>query len=460
MPQQGTNVYNKLINGDKVAIIIGPTLSNTAKITNPIAQQIGVPVLGVSNTAGGITEIGDFIFRDSLTEAVVIPNTIKIAKEKLGLKKVVLFYGNDDAFTKSGDDVFRKVLQAEGIQILSEQTFAKGDRDFSPQLTQIKSQNPDAIICSALVEEASGIVSQARQLGIPKTVRIIGGNGFNSPALIKNAGDAAEGVIVGAAWNISSTNPLNVKFVDDYTKKYNHPPDQFAAQAFAGVHIAYQAAKSGRHRRQPQGHPGRACCKIKGMDTLLGQVLLSPRAGTRTTRRGPGSQGRQVRGVRSKLNRSTGVNLLAQQLVNGLFIGSVYGLFAVGYTLVFGVLDILNLAHAAVFTLGGLSAVWLVQAAGLSIWLAFPLATLLAGLLGLLLNRWPSLRCASGPTASFSGLISSIAMAIIFESRRPGPVRGALGALSRRERSRCTSGSVAGVTITSLQVGIVLWPPC
>ena len=274
VPQQGTNVYNKLINGDKVAVVIGPTLSNTAKITNPIAQQIGVTVLGVSNTAGGITEIGDYIFRNSLTEAVVIPNTIKIAKEKLGLKKVVLFYGNDDAFTKSGADVFRKVLQAEGIQILGEQTFAKGDRDFSPQLTQIKSQNPDAIVCSALVEEASGIVSQARQLGIPKTVRIIGGNGFNSPALIKNAGEASEGVIVGAAWNISSTNPLNVKFVDDYTKKYNRPPDQFAAQAFAGVHIAYQAAKAAGTADNRKAIRD-AMVKIKGLDTLLGKFSFT-----------------------------------------------------------------------------------------------------------------------------------------------------------------------------------------
>ncbi len=274
MPQQGTNVYNKLINGDKVAVVVGPTLSNTAKITNPIAQQIGVTVLGVSNTAGGITEIGDYIFRNSLTEAVVIPNTMKVAKEKLGLKKVVLFYGNDDAFTKSGADVFRKVLQAEGIQILGEQTFAKGDRDFSPQLTQIKSQNPDAIVCSALVEEASGIVSQARQLGIPKTVRIIGGNGFNSPALIKNAGEASEGVIVGAAWNISSTNPLNVKFVDDYTKKYTRPPDQFAAQAFAGVHIAYQAAKAAGTADNRKAIRD-AMVKLKGLDTLLGKFSFT-----------------------------------------------------------------------------------------------------------------------------------------------------------------------------------------
>jgi branched-chain amino acid transport system substrate-binding protein len=274
VPQQGTNVFNKLINGDKVSIIIGPTLSNTAKITDPIAQKAGVPVLAVSNTISGITEIGDFIFRDSLTENVVIPHTVKIANEKLGLKKVAVIFGNDDAMTKATYEVFKKVLPSSGIQILGEQTFAKGDRDFSPQLTQIKALNPDAIICAALAEEASGIISQARQLGIPKTVRIIGGNGLNSPGLIKNAGDAAEGVIVGAAWNISSTAPLNVKFVNDFTKKFNHPPDQFAAQAYAGVQIVYQAAKAsggGNDRKALRD----ALEKIKNLDTVLGRFSFT-----------------------------------------------------------------------------------------------------------------------------------------------------------------------------------------
>ena len=81
VPQQGTNVFGKLINGDKVSIIIGPTLSNTAKTTDPIAQKAGVPVLAISNTISGITELGDYIFRDSLTENVVIPHTVKIAKD-------------------------------------------------------------------------------------------------------------------------------------------------------------------------------------------------------------------------------------------------------------------------------------------------------------------------------------------------------------------------------------------
>jgi branched-chain amino acid transport system substrate-binding protein len=274
VPQQGTNVFNKLINGDKVSMIIGPTLSNTAKITDPIAQKAGVPVLAVSNTISGITEIGDYIFRNSLTENVVIPHTVKIAKEKLGIKKVALLYGNDDAMTKATYEVFKKVLQSSGIQILGEQTFAKGDRDFSPQLTQIKAQNPDAIICGALAEEASGIISQARQLGIPMTVRIIGGNGFNSPGLIKNAGAAAEGVIVGAAWNISSTAPLNVKFVSEYTKKYNHAPDQFAAQAYAGVQIVYQAAKAAGGTGDRKALRD-AMAKIKNLDTVLGRFSFT-----------------------------------------------------------------------------------------------------------------------------------------------------------------------------------------
>jgi branched-chain amino acid transport system permease protein len=148
------------------------------------------------------------------------------------------------------------------------------------------------------------------------------------------------------------------------------------------------------------------------------------------------------------------VSLFLQQLVNGLFMGSVYGLFAVGYTLVFGVLDILNLAHAAIFTLGGLMALWLVQNAGMSIWLAFPMATVAAGVLGLVLNQVAFAPLRKRSDSQFSGLISSIAMAIIFEA-------GALGLFGARS-VRFPVGTVAlrawqigGMTITSLQVGIV-----
>jgi len=148
------------------------------------------------------------------------------------------------------------------------------------------------------------------------------------------------------------------------------------------------------------------------------------------------------------------MNVLLQQLVNGLFIGSVYGLFAVGYTLVFGVLDILNLAHPAVFTLGGLTALWLVESGGLTIFQAFPVAVLIAGLLGLLLDRVAFAPLRHRADTYFSGLISSIAMAIMFES----VALGVFGAHTVRFPANTVTPHIwrfAGITVTSLQVEIV-----
>ncbi|MCE5244025.1 MAG: ABC transporter substrate-binding protein [Syntrophobacteraceae bacterium] len=273
-PQQGINVYNKFINADKVAVIVGPTLTNTAQVANRIAQQAGVPALGISNTMKGFTDMGDYIFRDSLTEWLVIPNTIKIARDKLGVKKVAVIYGNDDAFTKGSYDAFKATLTDAGIQILCELTFAKGDRDFSPQLTQIKALNPDAIIASALVEEASGIISQARQLGIPKSVPIIGGNGFNSPSLVKNAGEAAEGAMMGTAWHSTSPNPLNKRFVEAYTAKHGIAPDQFAAQAYTAVYLIHEAMqKAGTTENRKAIRD--AMAQIRDFDTVLGKFSFT-----------------------------------------------------------------------------------------------------------------------------------------------------------------------------------------
>lgn len=240
-PNQGINLFKRFINQDNVAAIIGPTLSNTAFSADPEAVKAGVVVLGVSNTAAGITDMGEWVFRDSLTEGQVIPQTIAAAKTKFNLVKVAILYGQDDAFTKSGYDVFKQALAKSGIEVTTTETFSKGDRDFNAQLTKILGTAPDAIVVSALAEEGAGIITQARGLGID--VPIIGGNGFNSPAIIKNAGKDAEGVVVGAAWNSSSQIPENQAFLSAYQAAYGSAPDQFATQAYTGVKLLAEAIK-------------------------------------------------------------------------------------------------------------------------------------------------------------------------------------------------------------------------
>jgi branched-chain amino acid transport system substrate-binding protein len=268
------SAFDKLLKKDKVMAILGPTLSNSAKAADPIAQEMKVIVLATSNTVAGVVEIGDFIFRNSLPESVVQPNTIKITQDKLGFKKVAVMYGDDDAFTKGGYDVFKKALEDKGIQILTTETFKKKDTDFSAQLTKIKGLNPDAIIVSALAEEAAGIMSQGRQLGIPASVPFIGGNGFNSPKLPQLGGQFAEGAISGAAWFISNDTPGNKEFVAAYKAKYDTNPDQFAAQSYAGAHIlAHAIAKAGTKDSKAVRD---VMAQIKDLDTVLGKFSFDP----------------------------------------------------------------------------------------------------------------------------------------------------------------------------------------
>jgi branched-chain amino acid transport system substrate-binding protein len=195
---------------------------------DPVAQESGVPVLGISNTAAGVTDIGDYVFRDSLTEGAVIPQTIAAAQAEFGLEQVVVMYANDDAFTQSGYDAFASALDEAGIEVADTLTFSTADTDFAALLTQAQESEPDAIVVSALVEAAIPLVTQAREAGI---------NGFNSPQLMADAGDAAEGVVVGAAWNSSSDNPENTAFLEAYRQAYDADPDQFAAQAYTGLYL-------------------------------------------------------------------------------------------------------------------------------------------------------------------------------------------------------------------------------
>ena len=215
--EEAINAFKKLIFQDKALMLFGPTLSNSAKASDPIAQASKIVVFGTSNTADGITTIGDHVFRNSVTEADVLPVTIRIASKVARIKKVAVLYGNDDVFTKSGYDAFKKALDDQKMPITTTETFAKGDVDFKAQLTKIKATNPDAIVLSALLAEGAPIMVQARQLGL--NVPFIGGNGMNSVKVFDLAKGASDGLWVGSPWSIENRTPANNSFIIAYTKE-------------------------------------------------------------------------------------------------------------------------------------------------------------------------------------------------------------------------------------------------
>ncbi len=239
--EQALAAGQKLINSAQVVAIIGPTLSTEMKVVGPEANASGVPIMGTSTTAQGITQIGKFVFRNSLPESQAIPASVGKAVKKFGIRKVALLYGNDDVFTKSGFDTMKKVSEDLKLKILTIETFQKGQADYKAQLTKIKSLSPDAVFCSALYEEGAVILSQARKMGIK--VPFVGGNGFNSPKVVEIAKDAAEGLVVATPWFAEKDDPKVKAFVAKYSKTYGKKPDQFAAQAYDALYIMAEALK-------------------------------------------------------------------------------------------------------------------------------------------------------------------------------------------------------------------------
>ena len=157
------------------------------------------------------------------------------------------------------------------MQIVDVETYHKGDVDFKAQLTKIAGSKPDLVVVGALVDEAVKIVVQARQSGIK--AHMIGGNGLNSPKFIANAGPAAEGVVVGAAYFLGNNYTGNRAFVQRYTAKTGSGPDQFAAQAYAAAQIVARAVKDGATTSE------QFCAAFKKLPvipTVLGPVAFSP----------------------------------------------------------------------------------------------------------------------------------------------------------------------------------------
>jgi branched-chain amino acid transport system permease protein len=108
--------------------------------------------------------------------------------------------------------------------------------------------------------------------------------------------------------------------------------------------------------------------------------------------------------------------MLTQQLLNGLFVGSVYALFALGFTLVFGVLNILNLAHGAVFMWGAFIGLYSVTQLGLPLPVAFLLAMLGAGILSVLVDLLVFRPMRKRNSDEFGALVASLGANLVLIS--------------------------------------------
>ncbi|QAA35089.1 ABC transporter substrate-binding protein [Clostridium manihotivorum] len=220
---EASNAASRLVEKEKVTAIIGSYGSSLSMAAGDIIKNAKIPTVATSATNPLVTKGNDYYFRVCFIDPFQGTVMANYAYSKLNAKKVAIVQevSNDYAvgLAKYFNDSFTK-LSGDSKAIVSTSNYNTGDQDFSAQLTNIKSQNPDVIFAPGNFTESALLIKQARDLGIK--VPIIGGDTWETPDFLKIGGQAVEGAVFSTAF--ATEKPVtkeSEKFLEEYKKEYS-----------------------------------------------------------------------------------------------------------------------------------------------------------------------------------------------------------------------------------------------
>jgi branched-chain amino acid transport system substrate-binding protein len=250
-PGESATAVKKLISRDKVVAMLGANASSNSLEAAPICQAARVPMMAISSTSPKVTEIGDYIFRICFIDPFQGAVLAKFAHEKLGAKRVALLTSVSSPYSVGLSSVFRERFTRLGGQIIAEQKFAEGDKDFKAQLTAIRTFKPDLIAATGFYTEAALICVQARSLGIE--VPIIGGDGWEAPQLTELGGKAVEGTYYSTHYSPHNAASEVQAFVQKYRARWdNETPEAVSALGYDAMLLMAQAMTRARTTDGPK----------------------------------------------------------------------------------------------------------------------------------------------------------------------------------------------------------------
>jgi branched-chain amino acid transport system substrate-binding protein len=236
-----TTIARKLISQDHVVALIGEVASSKSLEAAPIAQEAKIPQIATAATNPRVTQTGDYIFRVCFIDDFQAQVIARFVLEKLQKKKVAFMTDVKQDYSVGLTNFAKDYFLKNDGQVVKEQSYSSGDKDFRAQLTDIKAANPDVIIITGYYPEAALIAKQARQFGI-KSV-FVGGDGWDGSSLIPVGGKAIEGAFYSTHFSVDDKSPAVQEFVTKYKAKYNAVPDAFAALGYDAAKLLADAIK-------------------------------------------------------------------------------------------------------------------------------------------------------------------------------------------------------------------------
>ena len=377
----GTAV-TRLITNDKVVVVLGEVSSSLSIAGGQVAQQHQTPMVSPSSTNAKVTDVGDYVFRVCFIDpfqGYVMARfaTDAIAQHGLGMKHLAILIDQRQAYAQGLGRYFEAFFVKMGGTLVARESYQGGDQDFSAQLGRIASSGAEALYVPGYYTDVANIAKQARALGYEGP--LLGGDGWESVQMI--GGDAISGSYYSNHYPADEARPLVRRFVDEYHRRFGEVPDSMAALGYDAAMLV--RAKIEALPPQAPGDAGLAALRKQlrdalahttGFDGVTGSITLDERRNAKkpaavirleglktplaTTIDPPtGDFAEEARAAVAALDAKPeatreGSAGLGQLLLKGVAVGSLYALLALGYTMVYGILQFINFAHSDVFMLG------------------------------------------------------------------------------------------------------------
>jgi branched-chain amino acid transport system substrate-binding protein len=242
-PTKAVEVVKKLIEEDKVPVIVGGSGSPASIAVVETVTNAEIPFISVASSSAIVTAKDGtqykWVFKtpqQNLPVAQVQADWLKAN----GITKVASL-GVNNAFGADSMAALKKVAPENGIEIVWEGTFEPKDTDFSSQLTAISGTGAEALIVHATPGEGAPLTVQFRDMGFE--IPILHNHGIGNKAFIDTAGDAANGVLfpIGKllVWKqlpeSDPQQPTLKAYAEQYEAKYGKPPSTFGGHAWDAV---------------------------------------------------------------------------------------------------------------------------------------------------------------------------------------------------------------------------------
>jgi branched-chain amino acid transport system substrate-binding protein len=197
-----------------------------------------------SSTNAKVTQVGNYIFRSCFTDSLQGRVLARFARTTLKATKVAIVRDAASEYSMGLADTFVETFKAAGGEIVAHETYHKGDLDFRGKLAKIKAAGPQAIFVPGYDNDVAFIARQAREIGIPKDVPLLGGDGWDSAELMEVGGGALDDSYFSNHYSADDKDARVQSFVKAYEKRFGVQPDASAAMGYDAATVLTTAMET------------------------------------------------------------------------------------------------------------------------------------------------------------------------------------------------------------------------